>query len=397
MALLGVARKSRETIEEIGTVLLSLSRKATSMPTRTALPKGPSKVVLHIGSCKAGSSTIQYFMRDHREQLAHVGHLWPLTPGARRQHGRLGLLIKSDADLEVSPVWRRVKRSEPATFRENVRRKLIREIDQSGLSSVLLSDESLYHQADVAALGRLRQFTDELAPNLRLVVYLRRQDDHLLSYYQQKVRNGPETRRLDEFVREDTSMPYDYAARLRTWERLLKPDEFVVRRFERDSFVSGSLVQDFLDAADVDLQVEDVAQVSQHNESLDAESVEFLRLYNLYRAESEGHAPNWRDNRLVVERLREASTGPLQTLPDQVLDDFMARWEDSNRAVAQRYFEHSAEELFLMPRRIDHRTSEQYLDPARLEHYITLLELPDQIHKPLLTLVEREARVAAAG
>ena len=366
------------------------------MPTRAEPPKERPKIVLHIGSCKTGSSSIQYFLRDHREQLADSGYLWPLTPGSRRQHARLGLLIKSDADLEGSPVWNRVRRSEPATFRGNVRRELIQEIDESGLSHVLLSDESLYHQPDVPALRRLRQFTDELAKSLRLVVYLRRQDDHLLSYYQQRVRNGPEVRRLDQYAREDTSMPYDYAARLRTWEHLLEPDEFVVRRFERESFVAGSLVQDFLQASDVDLRVEDLSQIPQHNESLDAESVEFLRLYNLYRVESEGRTPSWSDNRQVVERLREASTGPFLTLPGHVLDDFMARWEESNRAVAQRYLEHSAGELFQRPRKIDHTTTEQHLDPTRLAYYIALLGLPDRIHKPLRKLVEREAKATEA-
>ncbi len=72
---------------------------------------------------------------------------------------------------------------------------------------------------------------------------------------------------------------------------LLEPTEFVVRRFERDSFVDGSLFQDFLDAVGIDVRADELQQVLNRNESLDAEAVEFLRLLNVYRVQNEGAEP----------------------------------------------------------------------------------------------------------
>jgi hypothetical protein len=381
-----------------GSTLGPLPTKATRVPSPTAQSGKPIDLVLHIGSTKTGSSSIQYFLGDNRERLADLGHLYPQT-AERTRLNRVGLLIKSDADLEDTPLYRRQKQSDPAAFKRDFRGKLIREITESGLSRVLLSDEVLYHHPDPPALGRLRRLTDELATSLRLVVYLRRQDDHLISNYQQQVKDGAEIRRIDEFVHQDTLFRYDYAARLRTWERILEPDEFVVRRYEKDSFVDGSLVQDFLHAAEMDVRVEDLAQVPQHNESLDAESVEFLRLFNLYRVESEGSPPgwSWRQRREVVARLAEASAGPLLTLPGQVLDDFLAQWEGGNRAVAQRYLSDAGRELFRMPRRTEHTTTEQRLDPVRLDHYLRMLGVPEQMHEPLRRLVDREAKAVGAS
>lgn len=363
---------------------------------------------MHIGSGKTGSSSIQAFFRDNRERLANLGYLYPRTPGNAR-HIQLGMFIKSDEDLEASIPWQRRPRRQrepgPAAFRANFRRSLLAEIEQSGLSRVVFSDESLYDQADDLAVKRLRRLTDEVATSLRLVVYLRRQDDHLISRYQQRIQNGTEIRRLDEFARQDSSLPYDYDARLRSWELLMQPDQFVVRRFEKGSFIGDSLVADFLDAAGMDVRVEDFELAPRENESLDAESVEFLRLFNLYRIESAGvplsyvrdlakrspfQQPVKIDNRKVVTRLREATTGPILTLPEDVLDDFMARWAAGNRAVAHRYL--GGGELFHMPRRTANTTIEQHLDPARLDHFLCLIQAPEEMHEPVRRLVEREAQ-----
>jgi hypothetical protein len=346
--------------------------------------------VLHIGSGKTGTTSIQTFLQRNRGRLADVGHLYPRTPGAQR-HIRLGLFIRPDDTLDDYIGWHRHGASSPAEFRRSFRRQLIQEINKSGLSRVLFSDEALYGSSS-ESLRRLSEFVDRIAGSLRLVLYLRRQDDHLVSRYQQVVKVG-EIRRLTEWTSElDHSGTYDYYARLCMWERLLVPDEFVVRRFERDSFVGGSLFQDFFDAAGINARAEDMEQGPSRNIRLDAESVEFLRLLNLYRVENEAARVGLIDNRKLVTGLAEVSTGPVLTLPTPDLDRFMAQWEEGNRAVARQYLRDTTEELFLMPRTFDNSTTDQHLDPDRLDHFLELLELPEEIHAPLRQVAEREAK-----
>lgn len=348
----------------------------------TASPSTPLDLVVHIGSGKTGTSSIQAFLHRNRQRLAELGHLYPRTPG-------LGLSIYPDSQLDGFIGWHRQGAASPDAFRKSFRRRLIREISESGLSRVLFSDEALYPAPNVA-LRRLGELVDRLAGSLRLVVYLRRQDDHLVSKYQQVVKEG-ETKRLVEQTRRNLAGTYDYYLRLRSWERLLEPDEFVVRRFERDSFVGGSLIQDFLDAAGLDIGAAAPERGADRNVSLDAECVEFVRLLNLYRVENEAARVRLIDNRKVVRQLAEISTGPLLTLPPPVLDQFMARWETANRAVARRYLRDAHGELFRMPRRTANTTTEQHFDPDRLDHFLTVLELPEQIHDPLRRVAEREA------
>jgi hypothetical protein len=359
------------------------------VPTTPPLSR-PLDLILHIGSGRAGSTSIQFFLRDNRERLGELGVLYPRTPG-RARHTRLGLFVKSETELESSPEWYREKQSDPASFRKAFRRRLFSEIEDSGLSRVLLSDEILFGSSE-QALRRLSRFTHRIAESLRLVAYLRRQDDHMVSRYQQGVKIGW-VARLHDWAQEDMSGLYDYRARIGMHERLLAPTDFVVRPFERERFVDGSLLQDFLDAARIDARAEDLTQVPNLNKSLDADSVEFLRLLNLHRIEHEGATAGLIDNRALVKRLTEVSTGPTLTLPASVLDAFMEQWEAPNRAVAREFLDDETGQLFRAPRKTRNTTTEQRLDPARLDHYLGLLDLPEQLHEPLRRLAEREAKV----
>lgn len=359
-----------------------------TVPTRSPLSR-PVEATLHIGTGRAGSTSIQVFLRENRERLGELGVLYPRSPGVAR-HLRLGLFVKSKTELESSPEWYRQKESDPASFRKVFRRRLFSEIENSGLTRVLLSDEILFGSSE-QALRRLSRLMHRITETLRLVAYLRRQDDHMVSRYQQGVKIGWVVR-LRDWAQEDMSSLYDYGGRIRMHQRLLAPTDFVVRPFEPERFVEGSLLQDFLDAARIDARVEDFTQVPNLNTSLDAESVEFLRLLNIHHVEDEGATPGLIDNRALVKRLTEVSTGPTLTLPDSALDAFMEQWEAPNRAVARQFLGDEAGQLFRVPRKTRNTTTEQRLDPGRLDHFTSLLELPTRMHAPLRRLVEREAK-----
>lgn len=338
---------------------------------------------------KTGTSSIQFLLRDNRERLRQAGVLFPLAPGAARHH-RLTEFVQSPAELASSSEWLREAHYELDTFHEEFPRDLMSEITRSRLSRVVFTDEVLFKASESA----LRRVADLMAPirgNLRLIVYLRRQDDHLISRYQQEVKVG-EVLRLRVWAEANMSDLYDYYARLRLLQQTLAPDELVVRRFERESFPDGSILQDFLDAAAIPVRAEQLERGPDRNPGLDAESVEFLRLLNTYRVEYEGAMPGLIDNREIVWRLSEVTDGPILSLPESRLDRFMAQWDESNQLTAREFLDDPSGELFHAPRRTRGVITEQRLDPGRLDHFLTLLEIPRQIHPDLRRIAEREAR-----
>lgn len=345
-------------------------------------------VVLHIGCEKTGTTSIQQFLRRNRAALARQGLLYPRAPGKVR-HIELGLYALPDASMPRSRFWRRGGYSTPEEFRNRLRGDLAREIAASDASTVVLSDEALCRVAP-PAIRRLRDLVAGLAGPLRVIVYLRRQDDHLASRYQQAVKVG-EVRTLDVWSRQDFSHLYDYTALLAKWQQAYRPASITVRPFERDRFPDGSLTQDFLDAVGADVGTADLRPVPARNESLGVEAVEVLRILNLHRFEREGVPPGHVSNRTHVQLLQREDTGPRLTLPPADLDRFMAGWAESNSGVARDYLGDPAGELFRAPRKTAGTTTEQVLDPARLDHFLELLDIPEEQHAALRQIAEREA------
>jgi hypothetical protein len=348
----------------------------------------PLDLVLHVGMGKTGTSSVQFLLRDNRDTLARLGLLYPRTPGRTRHH-RLSLSVNSPEERERSPEWYREGAPDPAVFRRRFRRRLLREIERSGLSRVLFSDEVLFGSS-YPTIERLGRWTSRISRRLEVLVYLRRQDAHMLSRYQQEVKIG-EVRRLEDWARQDMSRLYDYHTRLRAHRRLLAPDRLTVRRYERSSFPDGSVLQDFLDAVGVDARASELEHGADRNIGLDADTVEFLRLLNLYRVSHEGATPGLIDNRAIVPVLAEAGTGTSLTLPGPVLDEFMAPWERSNELVAREFLGDRTGVLFREPRRAEGTTTEQRLDPARIPELLAVADLPDHLATPLRALAEKEA------
>ena len=338
---------------------------------------------------KTGTSSIQDLLRRNRTRLADAGILYPRAPG-RARHVRFGLLFQPDNRLRRLPAWHSMGIDSPARFRQRFQRKLMREIERAALPRVLFSDEALYGLPEQGLRG-VAEFAAQYDGSLRVVVYLRRQDDHLVSHYQQVVKVG-ETRRLVERIQQaDYSNIHDYYARLRSWGQQAQPDGLVVRRFEPDQFAGGSLHQDFFEAAEIRGLECGFEQLPSRNQSLGAEAVEFLRILNLLRKQDPSAAALTAGNHDIIGRLGLLDDGPSLTAPGALLDEVMSRWSASNAAVAHEFIQ-DGESLFRKPRKTRNTTTEQYFDPDRLDDYVTLLELPEQVTKPLRTLVEREAR-----
>ena len=348
----------------------------------------PDHVVLHLGAGKTGTSSIQYLLGGNRDTLADHGVLYPRTPGGAR-HTRLGMFAKSDDDLVRTGAWRRMGRPDPRRFRRRFRRRLFNEIGEARLPRVVFSDEALFGLSE-DAIRRLRRLTRAIGGEVRAVVYLRRQDERLVSSYQQEVKTG-NIATLAAWAEGYGANLHDYHRRLVTWRDLLGRSAIVVRRFERSAFVNGSLYDDFLAAAGIDLPSDRLKPAETRNESLDAESLEFLRLLNVHRVRHEGAEAGYIDNTTVVERLREQEPGPMLTLPDEVLDREMERWERSNRATAEEFLDDPGGVLFREARRPGSFTTEQRLDPARLDHFADLAELTSDVRGPLREIAEVEA------
>jgi hypothetical protein len=293
-------------------------------------------VFLHIGQGKTGTSTIQDFMVSNREALAGRGYLYPVLTGKPR-HLELSMYAKGDKMVN-SVDWWRIPLDGPAELNALIERALPAQIVDSGCDNVVMSDEGMYQLRPGLArlVAALAQVTDELV----LVIYLRRQDDHLVSRYKQTMRDGSPLL-LSEFIaRPKTFRTWQYDALLRGLVEDYPSARLEVRPYHRGSFRNGSLVQDFLDAIGLpDLDYDESADQVARNTSLDAYTTEYLRRHN---------AQHGRADRKLRRRLSAISDGPDLRLEPA---EHQAMWEfflPGNERLVQEFLP-GAGDVFLSP------------------------------------------------
>ena len=311
-------------------------RKGTARAHLLGKTGSTLELYLHIGTEKTGTSSVQNFFSANRELLSRRGILYPEAPGPKNhsgltvaaQHisngGSLRILFNLHSEKEV----------------EQYRRKLVAGLESEYASrpftTVVMSNEHcssrLLDDAEVAWLQ------NALAPHfekIRVVVYLRRQDDFLLSTYSTSVKSGA-TYKLDIPPQHILENRYDYWTLLSRWARVFGRENIICRKFERSALKNGDVVDDILSVTGIEPS-DRFDRPEDANESLDAETLEYLRLFNAHVPRFSKKQPNSaRAN--IVGVLSKMSTGPLVTLSGGRLQEFMDLFRESNRKVASEYF-----------------------------------------------------------
>jgi hypothetical protein len=322
------------------------------------------KLYLHIGTEKTGTSSVQNFFGSNRELLARAGVLYPDTPGNRNHTGLAGaaqeisnrgalrrtMNIKTNQDVEA--LRARMIEGLAAEFSSRPFKKVV--MSGEHCSSRLLADEEV---------GWLKNILAPHFENIYIIVYLRRQDDFLLSTYSTGVKSGV-VRRLDIPPKDIIQDRYDYWNLVSRWARIFGKEQILCRKFERSSLKSGDIVDDILDAIGIDANPE-FDRPQDANESLDAETLEFLRLFN-------AHVPRFVEGSLnpnranIIGLLSRMPQGPLITLGEAQLREFMGYFDESNRKVATEYFGGAPGDVLFAPRTDTRaRTEPVTLSPER--------------------------------
>ena len=146
---------------------------------------------LHIGTEKTGTSSVQNFFAANRELLARKGVLYPESPGARNHIG----LAAAAQDLSGMGPLRKLlglkDRAEVELYRRKLAAGLEAEYRSRAFKTVVMSGE--HCSSRLVDDEEVQWLKDMLSPHfekIKIVIYLRRQDDYLLSIYSTSVKSG---------------------------------------------------------------------------------------------------------------------------------------------------------------------------------------------------------------
>ena len=302
------------------------------------------QAILHIGTEKTGTTSIQSFLFAHRDLLARRGCLFPSTAGYVSNQ-RLVTYAKRvpDPDL-VEPGLELEDARTLADWKEGFVVAHCNEVlpwlcARADARLVYSSEHMQSRVQDTEEIRRIARLVRPMVDEVRVIVYLRRQDRLALSAYSTTVRGG----NARPFAFEDVNHAgpyYDQRALLERWASVFGERAITVRVFERARLVGGDVVDDFVDAAGIGHATGELARPPSTNEALSWTAQSILRAFNARPGD---------DPRLHgVDRraLRSHLLGELEGLADGFAPvrparasarAFQAHFEEANREVAERW------------------------------------------------------------
>jgi hypothetical protein len=295
-----------------------------------------ARIVLHIGVEKTGTTTIQDFSARNADQLWKRGVLYPSGFGPNNHVALVAATGSYDSIRHLGPTeaWR--EPGDQVRFRSDVDRRLRAVVRRAGRRTMLLSSEHMSSRLGEPQIAALRDMLAPLTEAIDVVVYLRRQDDVLLSLLSSHIKSGG-TSGID---RLSGISWLDYDERLAKWERVFGPRHLAVRRYPPEN---GSLIEDFLAAARLPAIGGGSSPVGL-NRSLDARNLQLLRAINerIGAWDSNGFTPQ----RAELKKFLEArSTGAPPAMSRAQRQRILARFAAGNENVRARHFPES-ERLF---------------------------------------------------
>lgn len=240
------------------------------------------RAIIHIGLPKTGSTAIQGFLKDNTERLHAHGAHFANAPG-RRNHAMLATFVLGEKARRGLQRRSAKLSSDPETFQSRLPALIEEELRQlpESIHTVIYSSEMLgYSVRGVEYAERLKALFEPLFADLRIVVYLRRQDEAAVSAYSTALKAGGKTR-FTILPEAESLHRYQYHQVLEVFGAAFGDAALMPRIFDRGVLVGGDVVRDFLDACGLGaLDVTPDSAKLIRGSAFRADVQEFLRRFN---------------------------------------------------------------------------------------------------------------------
>lgn len=347
-----------------------------------------STLYLHIGTPKTGTTAIQVFLMNNKELLKSKGFSYPILSGKferilpktgmlekvtprRNAHFLIDFLDRKDADNE-----------EYVQMINTCYDELFEVLDNN--DNVILTDESIWH-----ACKKIKNFWKDLLSklnerghDLKVIVYLRRQNELIQSYWKFNVL-ASETMTFKEYVNSSKYkyFPLDYYTHLSNISKYVGKENVIVRVYENEQYKGKmkTIISDFLDALGLELTDEYTEADGIKNANVDYICTEVKRKLNVI--------PEFKSRRIFLRRIMNEISEQnreedkfqytsLFTPEDQ--KSFLEKYEEENRKTAIEFLDRQDGRLFYEPVLYDEQPKEFSADDLVYICGKMLLELNEE-------------------
>lgn len=306
-----------------------------------------STIFIHVGTPKTGTSAIQFFCNKNRKLLKKKGVCYPNLgfefPGIGME--RNGYFMNC---REKGEDGKRLHKKEAEIVKAGMN-KLAGLLER--FPNVVLSDEHFWNNKEMTAekWAKYREQFAKMGAEIKLIVYLRRQDLLIQSYWAQQVKETM-TASFKHYIDSGKYKYFnvDYYKRLEELAKGVGKENIIVRVYEKQQYYGGNIISDFLHILGLEMTEEYTQADCVVNASLEGICLEIKRLLNnspVYKSKQNFLVP------LLTQVQQEQfgnigyDKGKYFSREDQLA--FMELFAESNAAVAREYLGREDGVLFL--------------------------------------------------
>ena len=346
-----------------------------------------TRLILHIGTHKTGTTAIQGFMKTNAKLLERdSGIFYPTYPArfARTKPAHNGNFLHCQTFHRMTG---NRCRGDAKAGSEHIRERFLRQLEKH--DTVMLSDEQIWRSLSLRKryLHTMCELLDEWGiDQTDIIVYFRRQDAFVESYWKQMVKcDVHSTESLEEHLRNEKILaaPYlNYAKGVKRLEAAFGEGHVTVRRYQKDLLVNGDVRYDIADVLGFSITDEyvfpdesDDPRTKKGNVSYSNNLTEIMRAANYAPTFQEASR---RDDlyRLLRNAARVASIASpesakkLSALSPAQREQLLSQYKKSNAYVARKYFGIKSGRLFEAP---DEDVEHWEPDALSLQHDSTIM------------------------
>jgi hypothetical protein len=300
-------------------------------------------LILHIGTEKTGTTSIQEFLKKNIDQLDRNGVYVPRTPMVGSgNHRWIPLFANNDGFSDDFIVAQQFKSGEDR--KEKINRKRRQFIDEcqnaaSACNTLILSSEHLQSRLrTVEEIQRLRDLLEEVADKIIIVIYIRDPLKMAISLLSTAIKSGGAPSSLPSPGQAYFENVCNHTQTIRRWKECFPDANILVRRFDRSFLAKGDVVIDFCSQVIDQFCEEEYEFLKPSNETLTLTGMALLRRLNLRFPRFMDNKPNPMRGQITLFVMKNTLDGS-KFLPCR--DEFEAyknHFSESCESVRSNYF-----------------------------------------------------------
>lgn len=300
------------------------------------------KLILHIGTEKTGTTSIQDYLHINRRKLQEYGYYFIRSAGLKNNRAIPSYCMKEDHYDDFFEERGIDSKEKKEKFKKEFLSNFQEEISSipSSVHTVIISSEHFHSRtSSLEEIQNVFSFLSDYFSQIKIICYLREQSAMCESSYSTGVKGGASIK-FSEFIKtcHPDNIYYNHYKMLSNWEKVFGLDTLCVSLFNQNEFLNMDLLDDFTSKIDIKLIGKLNKNVSYKNESITPTGQFIGRIINKACASNPeiDSGPGFRG--VFVKKICQEFCGKGEQIPLENKKEIYNAFYESNEAVRKKFF-----------------------------------------------------------